>query len=258
MSWLQALSALTGQAEQVLWAGFVVFLRAGAVMALLPGFGEQTIPARIRLVLALAFTGVVMPAVAAGLPPPGARLAPVLAGEVAVGLMLGVALRLLVHALQFAGSIAAQATTLSQVIPTGGPEPQPAIGQVLVMAGLALAMASGLHVRAAEAMILSYQAFPAGQLPAAADVAGWGIARVGQAFALGLALAMPFVLGSVLYNVALGVINRAMPMLMVSLIGAPAQSLGGLILLAIAAPIGLAVWLSVLGGVLEQPFGIPK
>ena len=43
----------------------IVFLRVGAAMALLPAFGERSIPERIRLVLALAFTAIVFPAVAA-------------------------------------------------------------------------------------------------------------------------------------------------------------------------------------------------
>ena len=43
-------------------AGLVlVFARVGAVMGLLPGFGEQMIPVRVRLALAVAFTMVVWP-----------------------------------------------------------------------------------------------------------------------------------------------------------------------------------------------------
>jgi flagellar biosynthesis protein FliR len=258
MSWLEALSALSGLGQDILWPAFVVFLRAGALMALLPAFGEQSVPTRIRLVLTLAFTAVVAPAVAPALPPQEAPFGSVVAGEVAAGLVIGAGLRLFVHALQIAGAIAAQATTLSQAIPSGGPEPQPAIGQILVVSGLALATALGLHVHVAEVMIRSYGAFPAGQLPLAGDVAQWGIGQISRAFSLGFSLAVPFVIASVLYNVALGFINRAMPMLMVSLIGAPAQTMGGLILLAVATPPGLALWLTALGGFLDQPLaGVP-
>ena len=57
------------------------------------------------------------------------------------------------------------------------------------------------------------------------DVAEWGVARVGAAFALALGLAAPFVIAAVLYNLALGVINKAMPQLMVALVGAPRDHL---------------------------------
>ena len=59
---------------------------------------------------------------------------------------------------------------------------------------------------------------------------------------------------SVLWNVALGVLNKGMPQLMVSFIGAPALSLGALTLLALAAPIMLSVWISAFQAVLETPF----
>jgi flagellar biosynthetic protein FliR len=59
-----------------------------------------------------------------------------------------------------------------------------------------------------------------------------------------------------LYNIALGVINRAMPALMVSFVGAPALAGGGLALIAVICPIILMVWLQNLHGFLAQPFGI--
>jgi len=63
------LAQLAGIGETLLWTGFVVLLRVGAAMALLPAFGELVVPQRIRLVLALAFTAIISPAVAADIPP---------------------------------------------------------------------------------------------------------------------------------------------------------------------------------------------
>ena len=36
-------------AQVALWSGFVVFLRVGAMLSLVPAFGEQSVPVRIRL-----------------------------------------------------------------------------------------------------------------------------------------------------------------------------------------------------------------
>lgn len=251
------LAQLAGIAETLLWTGFVVLLRVGAAMALLPAFGEQVVPQRVRLVLALAFTAVISPAVAAGIPAMDQGLWTLLLTETAAGLALGAALRLLVHALQIAGAIAAQATSLAQLFAGAGAEPQPAIGHLLTVAGLALAMAADLHLRIAEYFILSYDLLPAGSLPAASDMADWGLAQVTRAFATGFSLAAPFVIASFLYNLALGVINRAMPQLMVAFVGAPALTAGGLALLALSAPLALAVWLATLNGFLAAPFAVP-
>jgi flagellar biosynthetic protein FliR len=88
-------------------------------------------------------------------------------------------------------------------------------------------------------------------------MADWGLAQVTRAFATGFSLAMPFVIASFLYNLALGVINRAMPQLMVAFVGAPALTAGGLVLLALSAPLVLAVWLAALNGFLAAPFAVP-
>lgn len=248
-----ALSSLAGLGEEVLWHGFVVFLRVGAAMTVLPAFGDQQVPQRIRLVVALAFTAVVAPAV-----PPAVALSdglfPVLATETVIGLALGLGLRLFVHALQIAGAIIAQATSLAQMFGGMGADPQPAVSHVLALAGVALAVSQGFHVTAAQYFILSYDMMPAGRLPGAADMAAWGTARIGRAFGLAFSLAAPFVIAAFLFNLALGAINRAMPQLMVSFVGAPALAWGSLFLLAILSPLILSVWFAALKAYLVDPF----
>ncbi len=217
---------LSGVGRDMMWRGFLVFARVGAAMALLPAFGEQSVPQRIRLTLALAFTLIVAPA-AGKIPPQDTYAIGSLFAETVIGLAIGAAVRLYILALQTAGAIAAQATSLAQLFGGAGPEPQPAISNLLVMAALAVAVAAGLHVQIAQAFIISYDAFPAGQMPRSDSMAQWGLAQVSNAFSMGFILAAPFTISAFLYNLALGVINRAMPSLMVSFIGAPALAGGG-------------------------------
>ena len=248
-------TALADMARLGLDPAALVFLRVGSMMALLPAFGEQMVPARVRLVLSLAFTAVVFPAVAPQTPP---ALTLTAAGiEVAVGLTLGMGLRLLVLALQFAGSIAAQSASLSQLFATAGAEPQPAVSTLFTVSALALAVQGGLHIRAAELMILSYDLLPAGAWPQADAVAEWGVAQVARATALAFTLAAPFVLAALVWNLCLGVMNRAMPMLPVSFLGAPALSLGALTVTAVTALAALAIWQDVLHGFLVAPMALP-
>jgi len=254
----EILAALLQGGWTGLAVGFVVFLRIGAAMAVLPAFGERSIPERVRLGLALAFTAIVAPAAAPVVLPvlqSGNGIMVVLLAEVVAGLALGLALRFFVMVLQMAGSIAAQSTSLSQIFGSGAVEPQPAIGHVMVVSGLALAVMSGLHVRLAEALIGSYAVFVPGTVPTPSSVAEWGLGRVAKAFSLAFTLAAPFVIASFIYNVALGVINRAMPQLMVAFVGAPAITAGGLILLFLSLPMLLSVWSEALQVFLANPFG---
>jgi len=253
-------AALVALAAPWGWAALLVFLRAGAVAALAPGFGEQSVPPRIRLAVALAFTLCILPAVAAEVPVPPAR-APGLrmaAAEVLAGLVFGLALRLMVLALQTAGAIAAQSVSLAQIAGGGiAADPAPAAGHLLVVGGIALAMAAGLHLRLAAYLIESYAIIPAGTLPAAAAVAAAGTGAVAHAFALAFSLALPFVIAALLYNVALGIINRAMPQLMVTFIGAPFLTGGSIVLLMATAPVMLALWTGALERGLAAPFAVP-
>jgi flagellar biosynthetic protein FliR len=251
---LQAMAEVGGRS---LLIGFIVFLRVGAVMAALPAFGEHSVPVRVRLVLALAFTAVVAPSVFFAVAPLTLRVETVLiclASETLIGLSLGLVMRLFIHALEMAGTIAAQSTSLSQLFGAGG-EPMPTMSHLFVAGGLTLAVMSGLHIRAVEALILSYTALPPGAFPEADLVRGWGVGNIARAFSLAFSLAAPFVIAALIYNVALGVINRAMPQLMVAFVGAPALTAGALVLLAVAAPLGLALWIAAFNAFLADPFG---
>lgn len=241
--------------EAVWWHWFAVFLRAAAITSLIPAFGEQNVPVRVKLGVALALATVAAPAIAdqsIGFTDLPAALFTMIT-EIANGLVLGIALRLFVIALQTAGAIAAQSTSLSQLLGSAGAEPMPAIGHVLVIGGLALAVTFGLHIRAAQFIIGSYNIFPAGEFPGPEIVSQWGVTKISQGFALSFQLAAPFLIASVLYNLTLGVINRAMPQLMVAFVGAPVITAGGLILLLIASPLMLSIWLEALNAFLAYP-----
>lgn len=255
------LSALIPALEPGALGVILVFVRVSAAVALMPGFGEQTIPARVRLAAALAFTAIVWPLVASNITAPDAQIKFIgtLMAEFAIGAIIGLSLRLLVMALQFAGSVAAQSTSLAQIVGAGPtPDPMPALGNVLVLAGITVALTFGLHVHFAEAMALSYKAVPVGALPDAGVLAEWGVAHGTRAFSLGFTLAAPFVLAAFAYNLALGAINRAMPQLMVAFIGAPAITAGTLIMLLLASPFIASIWAGMVLETISNPFAHPS
>ena len=252
------LAALLDLTEEILWLHFLVFLRVAAAISLFPGFGEQSVPLRIMLGLAVMLTMIIAPAIAPAIfpvqidPPP---LGLVVLTEAVIGLMIGLGIRLFVMALQTAGTVAAQSTSLSQILGTQGIDPIPAMGHILVLGGITLAMITGLHVRLAELVILTYALFPVAQFPSGAAVSAWGVQQIANTFALAFSLAAPFVIISVLYNLTLGVINRAMPQMMVVFVGAPVITAAGMTILLVMAPTMLTLWVEALGGFMSNPFG---
>lgn len=235
-----------------------VFLRVGVTFTILPGLGETFIPMRIRLAAALVFTLVITPIVAPTIDPILGSLPPTkfFFTEAVAGFILGIGLRLIVIALQVAGVMAAQATSLSQIMGGASPDPQPAMGGIMLLAGITLAVSSGLHLHLVHSFVVSYDVLPAGEFPMASDTAAWGIARVGSVFSISFSLAAPFLIASLLYNLMLGVISKAMPQLMVAFVGAPAITWGSLFLLFLTLPFILQTWLRFFQSGLAAPFGL--
>ncbi|WP_417258441.1 flagellar biosynthetic protein FliR [Celeribacter sp.] len=255
MDLVETLAALS---QPTLVMAFLVFVRVGAVMAVLPAFGEKTVSVQIRLVLTLAFSAIVFPAVtieSSLLQTAPLILWPAMFAEVVSGLTLGLIVRLTVIALQVAGTIISQSTSLSQLFGGGAVDAQPPMGHILFTAGLALAVTFGLHERVALMIIESYDYLPAGRFPDSSELSLLMVGHVAHSFSLSFSFAAPFLIASVIYNTALGVINRAMPQLMVAFVGAPAITLGGLILLFLTAPLLLEIWIGHFHRALENPIG---
>jgi flagellar biosynthetic protein FliR len=255
----QTLSDLLGISSNFLWIGFVVFLRIAAAIALMPAFGESTVPVRVKLAITFAFVMVVAPAVSPRLESVEmANFQILIFTETLAGLLLGLGVRLFILALQTAGSIAAQSTSLSQILGGAAADPLPAMGYILIISALALATMTGLHVKAVALIILSYEMLPIGQFPTGTAIANWGTAQISSAFALAFTLAAPFITLSVIYNLSLGVINKAMPQLMVAFVGAPVITAGGLFILLLAAPFMLETWLASFDQFFSSPFRVSR
>jgi len=245
--------------SSLFWHGVMVFLRVSALVSLLPAFGDRSVPARIKLGLAIAFTLIIAPAIPViNVPSDVLSLVGNSVAEVGIGLALGFGIRMFILILQTAGSIAAQSTSLSQILGGAGVEPVPAMGFVLVVGGLALAVMAGLHVRAATFVVASYDLFPFATAPGGQALSRWGLSQISQGFSLAFLLSAPFVIASTIYNLTLGVINRAMPQLMVAFVGAPVITFGGLFLLFVCTPLMLMIWVDALNGFLGNPFGLAR
>ena len=231
--------------EQNVWTASLIVLRVGAAMAFLPAFGEKAVPMRIKIGATLAFSAILAPLIWPTLAQISNRQdwVALIGPEIVSGLLVGFVFRLTVFVLQIAGTIAAQSTSLSQFFGGGlGADPQPAFSTFFVVSGLCFAVMLGLHIRVVELFLHSYHSFPTGVWPIPGPTAEWAISNISHTFGIGFSLAAPFVLASLIYNLGLGAINKAMPQLMVALVGAPAISYGGLLLLMLSSPFILTVW----------------
>ena len=230
--------------------------RIGGAVMLLPGFGEAEVPTTLRLALALALVGMLLPVLAPALPAlpaEPAELLRLLLIETAVGLWLGLLARLIALALAQAGQVGALMIGLAS--PLQGDAlfgaQATALSRFFALLAALLVLGSGLYALPLRALAESYAVLPSGA-PFAAGTAAESVAlALGESLALALRLAAPLILLAVLGNLALALLGRVAPQVQVFILAVPAQVLAGLLLLALLLHTSLEVW----GAMLREGFG---
>ncbi len=234
--------------EQDVYLFFAVFARMGSAIMVLPGFGELTIPVRVRLSLALTLSFILFPLVVDLIPEIPSNpfgLAAFMGGEVLIGIVIGAIARLLVSTLQVAGTIIAFNSGLGSAQlfdPTVGQ--QGAItGAFLATVGVTLLFVTNMHHLMLLALVDSYQLFVPGASFPIGDIADVAAQVVSRSFRIGLQIAMPIVVVGVLVYVSMGLMARLMPQMQVFFIALPLQMLISFVILALTIGASMLVFL---------------
>jgi flagellar biosynthetic protein FliR len=234
----------------------LMFARLGTMVMLMPGLGEQGIPARIRLVVAVMLTLVMLPLHRADysvdITQNFGPLVGLLVKEVMIGAVLGLTGRLALSALQIAGATIAQQLGLGFVTSVDPSQGQQGVlvGNFLAMMGIALIFATDLHHLVIGALDESYRLFQPGAVLPTGDVAQLILTTISGAFRVGIQLSAPFLVFGILFNVGLGLLARMMPQLQVFFLGVPASIMIGFMLLIIILGSLMSVFLGYIGNVL--------
>jgi flagellar biosynthetic protein FliR len=221
-----------------LWAVGLIFLRLASLVMLMPGIGDQAVPARIRLGFALMLAMVVMPVVRGTLPPMPVTLGPLVGQvlhEVLIGLMLGTLMRVLLFTLITSGEILSLQTTLSfaQTANPAQAQPSTSLGTFMAMLGLVLIYATNLHHLFLRAMVDSFQVFPAAKPVMLGDALTLLTRTITQSLVLALQMSAPVIVFSLVFNIAIGFVGRMMPAFPVFFAATPLSLLLGLSLMAL-------------------------
>ncbi len=233
-------------AQQV-FAGGLIFSRLGAIIMLLPGLGEAFIPARVRLAFAFALTLLLFPLLSTTAPPlpaDGAGLGGAVIKELLIGLMIGGILRLFMNSLATAGEIVSLQTTLS-FAQTANPmqaQPSTTLGTFLGLIGIVLIFATNLHQMFISAIVGSFEIFPFTMDVPVADAGELAIQTISKSFALGVQLAAPVIVFSLVFNIATGLVGRVMPQFQIFFVATPLLVLLGLSVFALSLGVIGIVW----------------
>jgi flagellar biosynthetic protein FliR len=238
-------------------AFLLIFARIGAMLMVMPGFGEMGVPTRVRLGIALALTLILVPLHRSSYNidlQSLNSLAVLIIHEVLIGLVLGLTARVTLSALTVAGSVVAQQLGLGFVTaidPTQGQQGV-VVGNFLTLLGVTMLFATDMHHLVIAALTDSYKIFKPGELMSSGDIAALATQTFATAFKIGIQLSAPFLVFGLIFNLGLGLLARLMPQMQVYFVGTPLSiMLGFLILVAVVATM-MGTFLDYFGGVMHQ------
>jgi flagellar biosynthetic protein FliR len=220
--------------------------RVLALMASAPVFNNAAAPARIRLAVGLVVTVALVPV----LPPMPAMPAgswlglAVLAQQILIGLLLGFTLRIVLAAVDMAGSIIGMQMSLSFAVSY---DPQtagqtPVLSEFLTLFATLIFLALNGHLLALSVLAESFRLLPVGLNPIGAGGFVSLLAWSTTLFSAGLLLALPLITTLLISNLAMGVLARVAPQLNIFAVGFPVTLMAGFVVLLFSVPyIGVAL-----------------
>jgi flagellar biosynthesis protein FliR len=217
-------------------AGFLLpFVRILGLFTSAPIFSNRSFPVRARIGAAAAMAFLVAPLVSV---PPGLTLGSaaglgLVLQQLAVGLALGFAARLLFAIFEVAGEVIGLQMGLSFAgffNPQGGT--QTAVGTWVNAMAVLLFLSLNGHLLLIDALVATFRSMPISAEPFEAI----GRLRLeqlgGDVFRLALVLALPAVLLMLFINLVLGFASRVAPQISIFAVGFPITVLAGLLLLS--------------------------
>jgi len=235
----------------------LVFARVGAMVMLLPGFGESNIPVRIKLAIALLLTMIILPlhrnAYHVDLSSMSA-MGVLMVHEIIIGIVLGATARVTLAALAVAGSVIAQQLGLgfvTAVDPTQGQQGL-LIGNFLTILGMTLLFATDSHHLVISALNESYRIFSPGEAMPTGDIAALATRAFASAFKIGMQLSAPFLVFGLVFNMGLGILARLMPAMQVYFVGTPLAILIGFMIFALVITGMMGTYLNYFTGVMHE------
>ena len=226
------------------------FIRISSMFITIPVFSVKALPAKIRVILSLLITLVIIPV----LPdPPSIQMFSyqgflVTVQQLVIGLSTGFILQMVFAIMLVGGQSMAYSMGLgfaSMVDPATGVQ-VPVIAQIFVIASSLMFLAFNGHLLLIEMLVASFTTLPIATTGfSISDI--WSIvAWSSQMFAGGLLLAIPVMMALLFVNISFGVAARAAPQLQIFGVGFPITIMLGMVLIWIYMAAALDVFSAVL------------
>jgi flagellar biosynthetic protein FliR len=240
-----------------LGALLVIGSRISGLMIFVPFFSHSAVPIRIKIVLMVAITAVLYPALAGRLPtPPVERWPWVLGSELLVGVGMGIATNLLFEGVQVAGHVMSVQMGYSLVNIL---DPQTQVETTVVslfteLMALLTFLALDVHHWIVRLLAQSFESVPPGIATFGPGFFTTLLRSGGNILALGVQIAAPVLAATIVADLLLGLLSKAAPQMPVLFLGPAVKAMLSVLLLAGALP----YWPHIFSKVLQQSLDLSE
>ncbi len=220
--------------------GVLVMTRLSALLLAMPTIGSA-IPKRVRVILAVLMTSLVLPSVAAQptvQTPAIENLIDLLIAvgrEALIGLLIGATIQLIITGIQLSGEIISGSggMQLGQSTDSATGEQIPTMARLVGLLVVAVMLAAGGHRLILNVLLDSFRELPPGQVVIGQPMLDLVIDQLTAGMIAGIQVAAPVVAALLLTNLITGLISRTLPQINVLAIGLSVNSLALLIVTAL-------------------------
>jgi flagellar biosynthetic protein FliR len=228
-----------------------VALRVGGLLTFSPFLGDRAIPNRVKAGLLIVLTILLVPVtpVRPALVGP-AEWAGMVLGEWLVGVLMALSLAAVFEGMQFAGQLSGiqLGLSLATLFDPQSEADSPALSVFYNLVTLLFFLQLDIHHWLLRALSRSFDYLPVGSVVATQLVSRELVRVVGSLFVLGIQIAAPVLVATMMIDLVLGFLSKASPQLPVLLFGIPVKNLTGYALLMGA----MTLW----PGILERRFAL--
>jgi len=214
--------------ESVISAALFIGVRVGGLMLFAPFLGSESLPPQIKVALTLALTVLLYPLY------PALRVANhmlgwvgIVSGELAIGLMLGLAVQFVVEAAQIAGQLIGVQAGYS-LVTLLDPQTQadtPVLSTFNQLIAVLIFLELNAHHWLLRGLASSFAYLPPGQGMSKLKAAGGLLHAAGGMWLAGVQMAAPVVVATLLVDVTLGFLAKASPQMPVLFVGLSLKNL---------------------------------
>jgi flagellar biosynthetic protein FliR len=228
----------------------LILLRLSVFFAILPILGNKTLPARYRIGQVVAIAALLTPVV--DLRPGENDVVILVVREVVLGMVLGLAVRVVFFGVEVAGQMISDSMGLS-IATVFNPEMGQStdIARFLAIVATLLFLVTDAHHDLIALFVRSYDLVPVGTGDVRALVGG-GIELTGKIFRIAIKLGAPVVVGMVTLNILLGFLTKATPQINIFFISFPLYIFLGFLILLLALPAYVVAIGGSFGGMREE------